>query len=506
MANLIVRADKEVFLATNFWVKSVASSYITRAIKELSRRAGERGTKVVVKILYDRGSAKQLFEPHYLVPEKEYTGKAVGLPAPHEIPNVDMQVMNYHNPVLGTFHSKFMVVDRRIGILQSNNIQDNENVEMMVQVEGPIVDAMYDMALVSWHKGMEPPMPNRASPAAKAGITCFSPAHERMFKADGSLAGHSVVVHADKLQDRAGAYGSMADQAVIPGGAPSASHSPDLETTDGDAPKDPSGTTNGVHVNGAHTAEGPASGLGNGTHNGAHAAESPVNGLGNGTHNGADNTETPVNGLGNGADNGADGNTVSEPTADQHPAPEQLPEFNAEEEHYDDDLAGEVARIQASVSSKPGETRRQAVTRHLNHTYNKDFEGDAPECDPAEEMTPYVPHAAHAPVPMALVNRAPYGRPNNKSLPNPQNAAWLSALRNARKNVFIQSPTLNAAHLVPAIVEACERGIDVYCYICLGYNDIVSFITITPHFLSPFRLVGPTEQAYLSPPCLGAPS
>jgi phosphatidylserine/phosphatidylglycerophosphate/cardiolipin synthase-like enzyme len=121
MANLIVRADKEVFLATNFWIKSVASSYITRAIKELSRRAGERGTRVVVKILYDRGSAKQLFEPHYLVPEKEYTGKAVGLPAPHEIPNVDMQVMNYHNPVLGTFHSKFMVVDRRIGILQSGS-------------------------------------------------------------------------------------------------------------------------------------------------------------------------------------------------------------------------------------------------------------------------------------------------------------------------------------------------------------------------------------------------
>lgn len=475
MANLIVRADKEVFLATNFWINSVASSYITRAIRELSRRAGERGTKVVVKILYDRGSPKQLFEPHYLVPEKEYTSKAVGLPAAHEIPNVDMQVMNYHNPVLGTFHSKFMVVDRRIGIVQSNNIQDNENVEMMVQVEGPIVDAMYDMALLSWHKALDPPMPNRASPAAKAGISCFGPAHDRMFAPDGSLAGHSVVIHADKLTDRAGAYGLLADQAVIQGGAPSASPSPDRET-DANGSKAPDGTTDGVHANGTHA-------------NGTHAAESPVNGLSNGTrHEGASNGQ-PL------------------PPTDKHPTPGQLPEFSAEEEHYDEDLAGEIARIQASVSPKPGETRRQAVTRHLNHTYNKGFEGDAPECDPHEEMTPYVPHAAHEPIPMAMVNRAPYGRPNNKSLLNPQNAAWLSALRNAQKNVFIQSPTLNAAHLVPAIIEACERGIDVYCYICLGYNDIVS--SPWPHFPLPtspfFRLGGRAEQ----PPhslSLGAPS
>lgn len=61
MANCIVRAKKEVFLATNFCIHSDASIIITNALRELSKRAGERVDKVVVKIIYDRGSPKQVF-------------------------------------------------------------------------------------------------------------------------------------------------------------------------------------------------------------------------------------------------------------------------------------------------------------------------------------------------------------------------------------------------------------------------------------------------------------
>ena len=53
--------------------------------------------------------------------------------------------------MLGTFHAKFMVVDRHIAITQSNNIQDNDNTEMMAQLEGPVVDSLWDTFLVSWH-------------------------------------------------------------------------------------------------------------------------------------------------------------------------------------------------------------------------------------------------------------------------------------------------------------------------------------------------------------------
>ena len=61
-----------------------------------------------------------------------------------------------------------MVIDRRVALLQSSNIQDNDNLEMMVRLEGPIVDAFYDTALISWGKALEPPLPMLDSPAASA--------------------------------------------------------------------------------------------------------------------------------------------------------------------------------------------------------------------------------------------------------------------------------------------------------------------------------------------------
>jgi len=44
-------------------------------------------------------------------------------------------------------------------------------------------------------------------------------------------------------------------------------------------------------------------------------------------------------------------------------------------------------------------------------------------------------------------------------------------------NVFIQTPNLNAEPLLPALLEAVRRGIDVYYYVCLGYNDSVSHVS-----------------------------
>lgn len=63
MANLIVRAEHEVILATNYWMHSEPSEIITNALRELSRRAVEGGRHIVVKVIYDRGSIKQVSDP-----------------------------------------------------------------------------------------------------------------------------------------------------------------------------------------------------------------------------------------------------------------------------------------------------------------------------------------------------------------------------------------------------------------------------------------------------------
>ena len=60
MSNVIARAEREVYLATNFWMHSEPTSLIVNALRELSKRAGDRGQKVVVKIIYDRGNIKQV--------------------------------------------------------------------------------------------------------------------------------------------------------------------------------------------------------------------------------------------------------------------------------------------------------------------------------------------------------------------------------------------------------------------------------------------------------------
>lgn len=60
--------------------------------------------------------------------------------------------------------SRYCVIDRKIAIIQSNNIQDIDNLEMMTQFEGDIVDSFYDVALISWHNLMNPTLPCINSP------------------------------------------------------------------------------------------------------------------------------------------------------------------------------------------------------------------------------------------------------------------------------------------------------------------------------------------------------
>lgn len=168
----------------------------------------------------------------------------------------------------------------------------------------------------------------------------------------------------------------------------------------------------------------------------------------------------------------------------------QLPENEPGDPHYDEDMASELLRMQAILTPTNGESVMSLVTKHLSRQQclhsaissqaNQDpdeatqqkLQGTAPECLPEETMTPYIPHARHEPFPIALVNRKPWGALNHSSVYTPQNEAWLSAIRNAESTVFIQSPDINAEPLIPALLDAVRRGVEVTMYACLGYNDL----------------------------------
>ncbi|KAG8961639.1 hypothetical protein FRC05_005843 [Tulasnella sp. 425] len=162
----IVTAQHEAFIATNYWQVGNCASKLVAALRELSRRSVERGAKVVVKLMYDRGAVGQLKENHLLVTEAEWTAEQIKLPPKSELPGLDFEIVNYHRPVFGTFHAKYVVIDRRIALINSNNIQDMPNLEMMVHLEGPIVDSFYDVALLSWDRAFNPPLPLLKGPNA----------------------------------------------------------------------------------------------------------------------------------------------------------------------------------------------------------------------------------------------------------------------------------------------------------------------------------------------------
>jgi phosphatidylserine/phosphatidylglycerophosphate/cardiolipin synthase-like enzyme len=346
-SNLIVRAEKEVFFITCSWSPSVAQRLIKDALVELSRRAGSRGQRVVVKMMYDKAGAANAIDAHQVVKPAAYTAKSIQLPFPEEIPHLDLEVISLHRLVLGTLHAKFCVVDRKIAAVMSNNMEDNDNMEMMTHLEGPIVDSLYDTALITWSKHLNPPLPSHASPAAQGGLPTSNAEPLYMDRQRG------------RGQERIAAEGESV-------------------TLSEHMPGDP---------------------------------------------------------------------------------------------HYDDDVKGEIARMQFCYSMKDHESRLQAANRQLNLACKNPIGPSGPEIPDMEEMTPYIETMTPAPVPMALVSRPPYGPVLRHNLNVPQNAAWLSCIRNAQRSIFIQTPDLNAAPLVPALIAAVKRGVQLTYYVCFGYND-----------------------------------
>jgi hypothetical protein len=133
-----------------------------------------------------------------------------------------------------------MIADRKFGLVQSNNIQvsrlsflfpkclsafqDNANFEMVSHIEGPIVDSLYDMALISWNNKLEPPLPAINTPAAVGGVHTFKDsAHDLLFGLNGVLRGTDAIIHPQKIPKRQ-PYGSSGDLHTGPTSIEDATH------------------------------------------------------------------------------------------------------------------------------------------------------------------------------------------------------------------------------------------------------------------------------------------
>jgi len=112
----------------------------------------------------DAANLRNVFQARY--DRDPSTWSKIGVP--HEkLNNIDLDIINYHEAPLGTFHSKFAVIDRQVALVNSNNINIRSNVEMMCQFEGDIVNSIYDCFLVSWYTAFKNPpgLPCVSTPA-----------------------------------------------------------------------------------------------------------------------------------------------------------------------------------------------------------------------------------------------------------------------------------------------------------------------------------------------------
>ena len=117
------------------------------------------------------------------------------------MPHLDFQAINFHKPLLGTLHAKFMVVDRKVAVIESNNMEDNDNMEMMSHLEGPIIDSIYDTALITWGNALRPSLPSSDVPATEGGLNTTNQAKEPLFtdRGQGREQGQ-VVMDGQKAQ------------------------------------------------------------------------------------------------------------------------------------------------------------------------------------------------------------------------------------------------------------------------------------------------------------------
>jgi hypothetical protein len=88
---------------------------------------------------------------------------------------------------------------------------------MGCQLEGPIVDSLYDMALITWSNKLEPPLPTINSPAAVGGTSFDIPSHSQLFETRGELVGSKVVIH-PQLAPKRQAYGKEKEVGAEPTG------------------------------------------------------------------------------------------------------------------------------------------------------------------------------------------------------------------------------------------------------------------------------------------------
>ncbi|PLW22408.1 hypothetical protein PCANC_25529, partial [Puccinia coronata f. sp. avenae] len=521
----IVLAQHEVLLATNYLQKSDSQRTICQALVDLSRRveARQQKNKVVVKLIYDRGSWKQVFKNHLFIKPNSSEWKEVGLPDLKDIPNLELEVINFHRVLLGTFHSKFLIVDRSVALLNSNNIQDRPNLEMMIHLEGPIVDSFYDMFLISWNNRLNPPLPLLAETSSsknRAYQFAFNNIFLRNIDVVKSAQDARATLHREAETDR-NAVATQHQDGILNSTFTNAvrdlmeerrwsrhQHSTDsCNSHTGETPLPSSSTrfSNVVHrlIEEQRRSKNAAQVLPQmraslvGTSRLPQPPEESASPSAV-TKSADQHTTTGSTMMSKMTTDSLTTSTGHRSSCDSVPRAEStqsksrlshthVPCGDASNYHTriasdESTLTAGAANVGVSDSSSPSskrhnvrfsnvKNRMRALSNALNAGTLRQADANVSPDHDIGDFQPHMIHDEHTEFPIVMVNRPPHGLPGHNDIRVPQNAAWMAGFKYAQKKVFIQTPTLNSSPVVKMCIDTAKRGVSVILYLDLGFND-----------------------------------
>ncbi|KAH9449578.1 hypothetical protein Pst134EB_020398 [Puccinia striiformis f. sp. tritici] len=531
----IVLAQHEVLLATNYLQKSDSQRTICQALIDLSKRveARQQKEKVIVKLIYDRGNWKQVFKNHLSIKPNSSEWKEVGLPDPKEIPNLELEVINFHRVLLGTFHAKFLIVDRKVALLNSNNIQDRPNLEMMIHLEGPIVDSFYDMFLISWSNRLNPPPPLLGkTSSAEPGAYQFAFDNEFLRNIDvvKSAQDARATLHREAETDR-NALANQHQEGILNSAFTNVvrdimeerrwSRQPHIHPDSSDSQteehsKVPDTLTPSVRFsNAVHRLieeqrrstnvlspnqvlpkiRATFGGASHPNHQPQDCVSSPST-----VPPSTDDHTTTMSTVASKVT--SDSVTISpdDPSSEEGIAPSQStlskpPHSDSQVTYHDvhhrhnrlhsdgstlTTGAADVGLLESSsfppykrqsVRSGQVKSRMRALSDALNAGTLRQAEANVSADHNIGDFQPHKIHEKHDEFPIVMVNRPPHGLPGHNDIRVPQNAAWMAGFKYAQKKVFIQTPTLNSSPVVKMSIDTAKRGVSVILYLDLGFND-----------------------------------
>lgn len=153
---ICAEAQNEIIIVTCFWAKSSSQAAISSLLKDLSEKAIYRGRKLQVRLCFSSVSIIQkLFQTGDLngkiYPAQSWPG--LGLPPQKDLGGLNLVVKSVFVRPFSVMHPKFILVDRKLAFLPSCNVSWENWFEGCVEMDGGIVEKLFDFWSSFWSRG-----------------------------------------------------------------------------------------------------------------------------------------------------------------------------------------------------------------------------------------------------------------------------------------------------------------------------------------------------------------